>query len=92
LQRAVNLEPDNSAILDSYAWVLFKLDQPKEALVPMNKAIQLSKEADPTLFEHLGDIQAALKETEKARDAYTRSLAAKPDEKVKQKLETLLPR
>jgi tetratricopeptide (TPR) repeat protein len=92
LQRAVELEPNSAAILDSYAWVLFKLGQPKEALVPMTKAIQLSKEPDPTLFDHLGDIQAALKEVEKAREAYTRSLAAKPDEKVKQKLDTLLPR
>ncbi len=92
LQRAVALEPNNAAILDSYAWVLFKIGQAKEALEPMNKAIRLSKEADPTLFEHLGDIQAALKDVEKARDAYTRSLAAKPDEKVKQKLDTLLPR
>src|SRR6185436_17363852 len=55
LQRAVELEPNSAAILDSYAWVLFKLGQPMEALVPMNKAIQLSKEADPTLFDHLGD-------------------------------------
>jgi tetratricopeptide (TPR) repeat protein len=92
LQRAVGLEPDNAAILDSYAWVLFKLGQAKEALEPMSKAIQLSKEADATLFDHLGDIQAALKEIEKARESYARSLAAKPDEKVKQKLDTLLPR
>lgn len=92
LQRAVKLEPDNPAFLDSLAWVLFKLGRAADALVPMRKAIDLSPEPDPTLFEHLGDIEASLKNVEKARDAYAKSLASKPDEKVKQKLDSLLPR
>jgi hypothetical protein len=58
----------------------------------MRKAIELSEEPDPTLFDHLGDIEAALKNFDKAREAYTKSLAAKSDEKVKQKLDALLPR
>ena len=37
-------------------------------------------------------LHAALKEFEKARDAYSKSLVEKTDEKVKQKLDTLLPR
>jgi tetratricopeptide (TPR) repeat protein len=96
LERAVKLEPENAAILDSFAWVLFKLGKASDALVPMDKAIRLSRKTeqkdDPTLLEHLGDIQAALKEFDKARDAYSKSLAAKPDDKVKQKLDLLLPR
>jgi tetratricopeptide (TPR) repeat protein len=91
LQRATQLEPKNAAILDSLAWVLFKLGKLKEAMAPMQQAIQLSEKPDATLLEHLGDIEAALNDVEKARDAYTKSLAVKSDEKVKQKLDTLLP-
>ena len=92
LQKAVQQEPDNAAFLDSLAWVLYKMGRNADALVPMNKAIQLSEKADPTLLEHLGDIEAALKNFEKAHEAYTKSLAEKSDEKVKQKLDSLLPR
>jgi len=92
LQRAVQLEPENAAILDSLAWVLFKMGKFQDAMVPMQKAIQLSEKADATLLDHLGDIQSALKEFDKARDSYTKSLAVKSDEKVKQKLDTLFPR
>lgn len=92
LQRAAQLEPDNAAILDSLAWVLFKMGRAQDALVPMNKAIQLSEKPDATLFEHLGDIEASLKNLDHARAAYSKSLAVKADDKVKQKLDTLLPR
>ncbi len=93
LERAVKIEPENSAILDSFAWVLFKAGKPGDAVAPIKKAIELAGKDDPTLLEHLGDIEAALKEFDKARAAYTQSLGAHPDEKtrdkVKQKLDVL---
>jgi len=55
----------------------------------LNSAIAHSEKPDPTLFDHLGDVHVELKEIEKAREAYSRSLALKPDEKVKQKLDAL---
>lgn len=89
VDRALQSEPENAAFLDSMAWVLFKLKQPEEALKYMNKAIAHSDKPDPTLLEHLGDIQADLKQLSEARDSYSRSLALKPDEKIRQKLEQL---
>ena len=60
IAKAVEIEPDNAAFLDSLAWVLYKQNKPQEALAPMLKAIEKNKKPDATLFDHLGDIYAAL--------------------------------
>jgi tetratricopeptide (TPR) repeat protein len=86
IQRAVELEPNNAAFLDSLAWVLFKLNQPKEALTYMLRAIEKSDEPDATLYDHLGDIYTTLEETERARDAWQKSLSVEPNDKIKEKL------
>jgi tetratricopeptide (TPR) repeat protein len=86
IEKAVKIEPKNSAYLDSLAWVLYKLNQPKEALNHILKAAELSEEPDATIYEHLGDIYAALKETEKAREAWRKSLSLKPSDPVRAKL------
>ena len=56
IEKAIKAEPKNAAYLDSLGWVLFKLNQPKEALGHILKAVELSEEPDPTLLDHLGDI------------------------------------
>jgi tetratricopeptide (TPR) repeat protein len=88
IKRAVELEPENAAFLDSKAWVLFKLNQPQEALEWMRKAIEFAEESDATLYDHLGDILAALGTIEEARQAWQRSFELKPDEEVRKKLAT----
>jgi tetratricopeptide (TPR) repeat protein len=88
IQKAVKAEPKNAAYLDSLGWVLFKLNQPKEALGYVLKAVELSRkeEEDATLYEHLGDIYAALKQADKAREAWTKSLTLEPNDEVRKKL------
>src|SRR5208337_2802223 len=56
IAQAVKLEPKNPAYLDSLAWVLFQLNQPKAALPYALQAAQLSDQPDATVYEHLGDI------------------------------------
>ena len=87
--KAVELEPENAAYLDSLGWVLFKLKQPREALGWMQKAVRQSREPDPTLYEHLGDIHAGLKEFSKAHDAWRKSIELEPNDQIKKKIETL---
>jgi tetratricopeptide (TPR) repeat protein len=84
--KAVKANPDSAAYLDSLAWVLFKLGQPKAALGHALKAIKLSPEPDATLFDHLGDIYAKLNEPEKARDAWAKSLSLEANAEVQKKL------
>ena len=87
LEKAVKAEPKNAAFLDSLAWVLYKQNHWEEALKYALRSVELSEKPDPTLFDHLGDIYAALEQHEKAREAWSRSLELEPSEKVKKKLE-----
>lgn len=86
IEQALKAEPKSPAYLDSMGWVLFKLNQPKEALVYILKAVELNEEADATLYDHLGDIYAALDEPDKAREAWRKSLAVEDSEIVRKKL------
>lgn len=87
IEKALKLEPNNGAYLDSLGWVLFKLHQPKEALGYILKACDLLEEPDPTVFDHLGDIYAALQQPDKAREAWRKALALEPNEGIRKKLE-----
>ena len=87
IERALKAEPKNAAYLDSLGWVLFKLNQPKEALGYVLKAAELSEEPDPTVQDHLGDIYAALDQMNKAQEAWRKSLSLEPNEQVKKKLD-----
>jgi tetratricopeptide (TPR) repeat protein len=86
IEQAVSLEPTNAAYLDSMAWVLFKQGQVHEALDWMLKAIQHSDEPDATLYDHLGDIYAALNQLEKARQAWQKALDIEPNDTIRKKL------
>lgn len=82
IEQAVQADPNNSAYLDSMAWVLFRLGQPDQALPWMEKALQTMEDPDPTLFDHYGDILAALGRMEEARRAWQRALELDPDNAV----------
>ncbi len=92
IQKAVDLEPENSAYLDSLAWVLYKLDQPNLALIHMEDAIKFHADDDPdaVLFDHLADIQLAAGNAAKAREAWEKSLELTDDPVVRAKLDDLL--
>ncbi len=92
IEKAVKAEPKSAAFLDSLAWVLFKLNQPGEALPYALKAAELSEEPDATIFDHLGDIYSALQEPDKAREAWRKSLAVEPNAEVRKKLEAGTPK
>jgi tetratricopeptide (TPR) repeat protein len=87
IEKAVKLEPDNGAYLDSLAWVLFKLGRTKEALIHINKAIEKTEKPDATLYDHLGDIYTALKQPNQARDAWRKSVSIEPNPEVQKKIE-----
>lgn len=88
IEKALKAEPKNAAFLDSLAWVLFKLNQPKEALPYALKAAELSEQPDATVCDHIGDIYAALNQLDKAREAWRKSLSLEPNEEVRKKLDS----
>ena len=98
IRKALQEEPKNAAYLDSLGWVLFKRGKVKEAVEPLEKAVQnLTGGGDATIFEHLGDVYFRLQETAKAKAAWERAeqAAAKavpPDKRlpeIRKKLESL---
>jgi tetratricopeptide (TPR) repeat protein len=92
IEKAVKAEPKNAAYLDSMAWVLYKLKRPKDALPYALQAAELSEKPDATLYDHIGDIYAALKEPEKAREAWRKSLSVEKSDEVSKKLEASGPK
>jgi tetratricopeptide (TPR) repeat protein len=88
IAKALKAEPKSAAYLDSMAWVLYKLHQPKPALDYALKAVQFSEEEDATLFEHLGDIYSALGQKDQARKAWNKSLKLEANDSVRKKLES----
>lgn len=92
IRIAVAAEGDNPSYLDSLGWVLFKLGRFEEALEYQKKAIDIPDHDDSTLFEHLGDIHEALKQTDEARKQWQQALELekkdkRPDMKVIERLE-----
>lgn len=87
IEKALKADPKNTAYLDSMAWVLFKSNQLQSALEYELKALANSEEEDAEIYNHLGDIYTALGQTEKAREAWRKSVKLEPDEQVRKKLE-----
>jgi tetratricopeptide (TPR) repeat protein len=91
--KAVALDPDNGAYLDSLGWVYFRLGRYEDARSALERATRLET-ADGTVEEHLGDVYGALGQADRAGAAYRRAIElesadpAKADE-VRKKLENL---
>lgn len=86
IQKAVELEPDNAAFLDSLAWVLHQMNRTAEALPHQLRAIELSKEPDATLYDHLGDMYQRLGKLPEARQAWEKAQGIEAKPEVEKKL------
>ena len=93
LQKAVELDPENGAIADSYAWILFKLKRYEEAKKEILRAIELfGDDVDATITDHAGDIFNALGDRAAAREYWDRALKLDGDvdyDAIERKLESL---
>ena len=90
IQRAVSIQPDNPAFLDSLGWVLFRLGRTEQAEPYLVRAAQGSRD-DPTVLEHLGEVQAKLGQWSDALKSYRRALERGPGnpEALKKKIRKL---
>ncbi len=91
LGRADELSPNQSYIIDSLAWALFKSGRLEEALTQIRRAVKLGERIDPSIWEHYGDIAARLGLKDEARTAYSKALELKPAnaEALRQRLSQL---
>lgn len=87
-RKAIDQAPDNDTYLDTYAWVLFRLGDYKEAREYQAKAIELAEERKDTgadLYEHYGDILFMNHEPEQALEYWEKALDLEPDREVLKK-------
>ncbi len=59
IEKALRLDPNNGAYLDSLGWAYYKMNRYQRAEAPLQKAVQLISD-DPTIREHLGYVYLAL--------------------------------
>ena len=91
LVRADELSPNQSDIVDSLAWALFKSGRQEEALKEIRRAVKLGDQVDSSIWEHYGDIALRSGLKDEARKAYQKALDLKPAnaEALRQRLSTL---
>jgi Flp pilus assembly protein TadD len=92
VRRAVALEPENGAYIDSLGWAYFQLGHLQEARRNLERAAELIPD-DAVICEHLGDVYVAVGDIESAQEVYQRalSLSTENGEKVLDKLRQLAP-
>ncbi len=87
-ERAIELKPAPH-IMDTLGWVYYRQGRLLEALQVIEEASRELVE-DAVVFEHLGDILLALKNTERAREAFEKALQLEPENtELRKKLESL---
>lgn len=78
VDRALRLEPDNPAYLDTLGWILFRQGDFVQAERHIRRAGDLLPD-DPTIMEHLGDVMHALKLVDAAVKYWRASFLLQPD-------------
>jgi tetratricopeptide (TPR) repeat protein len=73
VRRALELDPDNAAYIDSLGWIYFRMGDFPHAVEQLERAARLLP-GDGTVQEHLGDALRALGKIPEARTAYERAL------------------
>jgi tetratricopeptide (TPR) repeat protein len=80
--RALQLDPNNGAYLDSLGWVHYRKGKYDDALKELLRAVQSLGHDDPVVFEHLGDTYSKLNRVAQALDFWQRAGALNPGNKV----------
>ncbi|HOX22053.1 MAG TPA: tetratricopeptide repeat protein [Elusimicrobiales bacterium] len=86
--RAVALEPENGAYLDSLGWADFKLGRVSQASDSLRKAARMVN-ADPAIWEHLGEVFSYSGNNAGAWFCFKISQALSPDRGLDKKIAVL---
>lgn len=78
--RALELSPDDAAVIDSMGWVEFRRGKLQEAKTLLQRAF--TKARDPEIAAHLGEVLWTLGDKAEARTVWDAGLAREPDHRV----------
>ena len=73
IKKALQLQPNNGAYMDSLGWAYFKMARYDLALDPLTKAAKLLGN-DPTVLDHLGQLYLKLGKKQEAAEEWRRAL------------------
>lgn len=79
VERALVVDPDNGAYLDSLGWVYYKKGDYPNALKYLKEADRLLE--DPVIYDHIGDVYYKLNEPDNAKKYWALSLELLPQQK-----------
>jgi Flp pilus assembly protein TadD len=78
--RALELTPDDAAVIDSMGWIEFRQGRHREARALLEKAF--GKVKDPEIAAHLGEVLWTLGERDRARAIWQAGLSKDPEHRV----------
>jgi len=78
LQHALNLQPNEAVILDSYGWLQFKLGQTAKALEYLEKAY--AKQPENEIAAHLAEVLWVLGKKDEAKKLFSKAFKESPDD------------
>jgi tetratricopeptide (TPR) repeat protein len=79
IQKAVDMEPNTGAYLDSLGWVYFRQGKLTDAEKVLVRAVDLTG-PDPTVHDHLGDVYMKLGKTQEAIAQWNASMKGFKDQ------------
>src|SRR5580700_4310503 len=74
IKKALEIEPDNGAYLDSLGWFYFKKNDFSRALSELLHAADLINPPDPVVYEHIGDAYRSLSNNSQALSYWQKAL------------------
>ena len=77
IQKALQVDPNNGAYLDSLGWAYYKMKRFDLAQPPLERAARLVSN-DPTILEHLGHVYVGLGKKQQAQEEWERALKEWP--------------
>ena len=77
IQRAMEIKPDEPAILDSMGWVQYRLGNLQEAIKYLRRAVERTRDGE--IAAHLGEVLWAMGERDEAWRVWEGALAEFPD-------------
>ena len=83
--KTIEEEPDNAIYVDTYAWLLFRLERYEEAKAYAEKLIKLNAEMSAVEYHHCGDIFAKCGDIERAVEYWEQAQKAGDESKILKK-------
>ncbi|WP_027148078.1 tetratricopeptide repeat protein [Methylobacter tundripaludum] len=78
LQQALNLQPNEAVIMDSFGWLQFKLGRLEQALGYLERAY--AKQQEGEIAAHLAEVLWALGRKEEARKVFNKAIKKAPED------------